>query len=82
MSLHPKANHIFLWSILVYLVCFFFAALSVYLYDSFVYLDFNPTFWSMDARRNDVWISLILSCISTLIVFLMTDHPLTEVKLK
>lgn len=82
MSFHPKATNIFIWSIAVYLVCFIFSAISVYLVSAYIYMDFNPSVYTFDDRSWQAFGSLVLSVISTFIVYLMADHPLVEIKSK
>jgi hypothetical protein len=82
MSFHPKATNIFIWSVFVYLVCFVFSALSVYLVTAYIYMDFNPAVYTIDDRSWQAVGSLVLSLISTFVVYAMTDHPLVEIKSK
>lgn len=82
MSLHPKATNLFIWSICVYLVCFIFSALSVYLVSSYIYMSFNPSVFTLDDRSFQAIGAFVLSVASTFIVYAMTDHPALEVKSK
>lgn len=82
MSHHPKATKIFIWSVGVYLVCFIFSALSVYLVSSYIYMSLNPADFTLDDRSYQATTALCLSVLSTFVVYCKTDHPLTEVKSK
>lgn len=82
MSLHPKATNIFIWSIAVYLVCFIFSALSVYLASSYIYMSFNPADFTLENRSYQAISALILSLLSTFVVYGIADHPFVEAMLK